>query len=575
MRLVLREYLSMVKESGELDVMVPDLLAAMGLDPLSRPATGPRQFGVDVPAVGQDASDGNRVKLFLFTIKRGNITRAVWNTGLQAVRPSLDEILDVYLQTHVRPEHVALPKKIVLVTGGELGQDVEPDWTAYIRANRTRYPQYGEVEFDFWGGDALSGLMDRYLFDEYLFPERAQKRLRKTIALADQNEDDPRQFYEFVRELLLDRGIRIDNTSGARREREKVFTLLELSLHIVFRWCEEAGNIRPAMLAAERTVLMSWKWIVDSNLTDCAITVGRFSRLLRLHRDIGGAFSEKLRAHSTIQDSLFGYGGDQVEYPTRTFEVIGLVALATIGHVYSSVRADNTSDAEQLYSRAQDLSEILEGLIRNNPGALTPRFDSHVIDVGLGLLATTLAGSAGFPMWWIEALSTRIVLATRMGRSYPVSTDSYEDLVELWEGTGKPKETLLNLSTLIPIIAEWMAVYAMKDAYQDFSRAIREDLPHTNFQMWFPDASTEEVLYTENAGYSSGATLSSIELPQSLESMQERITRIAEARSPWDELSCLRHERTELALVASRHFRMPLIPALWQDAVTTTEDVHG
>jgi hypothetical protein len=61
MRLVLREYLSMLRESGELDVLLPDLLIAMKIDPLTRPGKGMRQYGVDVPAVGPDPTDGGKI----------------------------------------------------------------------------------------------------------------------------------------------------------------------------------------------------------------------------------------------------------------------------------------------------------------------------------------------------------------------------------------------------------------------------------------------------------------------------------------------------------------------------------
>ncbi len=189
MKLLIREYLSMLKESGEIDALLPDLLLMMGIDLLSRPAVGSRQFGVDIPAVGVDPKD-NKQKLFLLTVKEGDITRSSWDTGKNAVRPSLNEILDSYLRNRVRPEHEALPKKIILATGGEIKQDVEPDWVNFTHRNTATDPKYGEIEFEFWGGDQLALLIERYFLDEYLFPESAQKHLRKTIALADQNLQD-------------------------------------------------------------------------------------------------------------------------------------------------------------------------------------------------------------------------------------------------------------------------------------------------------------------------------------------------------------------------------------------------
>ena len=241
MRLVLREYLSMLKEAGELDDLLPDLLVAMGLDPLSRPIRGIRQFGVDVSAVGADPEDGRR-KLFLFVVKQGDITRSNWDTGEQSVRPSLNEIFDTYLHTQVRPEHKDLPKKIILTTNGELRQNVEPNWAGYARKHASDHSAYGELQLEFWGADHLAILLEQYLLDEYLFPESAQKQIRKTIALADQNEEEPRFFYSLVEETLFQRGLPVDQTPSAQRKRQHALRLINLSLNIVFHWCRESGN---------------------------------------------------------------------------------------------------------------------------------------------------------------------------------------------------------------------------------------------------------------------------------------------------------------------------------------------
>lgn len=569
MRLVLREYLSMLRESGELDVLLPDLLLAMGIEPLTRPSIGTRQYGVDVTAVGPDPTDGGREKLFLFTAKRGDITRSDWDTGKQAVRPSFNEILDVYLQTYVRPEHEDLPKKIVLVAGGELVQQVEPNWTAYIRQNRN-HPHHGELEFDFWGGDTLSGFLDQHLFDEYLVPESAQKQIRKTIALADQNEDEPRHYYQFVHDLLFERDLPTGTTAADTRARLKGLILLELSLHLVFRWSQEVGNLRPALLACERATLLFWEWIVRNNLTDREATRERFARILGLHNEVGWAFAEKLRLHSTTQDSLSRYPGGRVEYPIRCFEVVGLLALTTCGLVYQSLELDG-DEADEVYARAQDTAEILEGIIRNNPGAWTPTFDGHAIDIGVGLLAVEFAGSNEFISWWLEKLALHVLHAVRIRRDYPISTDSYEDLAARSVGEGKEFDDLMNLSTLLPILAEWIAAHELEELYRTLGEGIQEDVSEADLQMWFPDEETEEVLYTQNAALASGATLHTIRLPATTEGMRQQIKDVTKRSDPWDFLSCLSQDQIVVTLIASRHYRTPLIPALWQDAIREEE----
>ena len=109
MKLIIKEYLSSLRERDELDAVLPDLLSQLGLNVYSRPGRGTRQDGVDVGAVGK--LDGEPEKVYLFTIKAGDLTRKSWNDGTpQAVRPSLEEIQDVYIPNKLPNEHCRLSR---------------------------------------------------------------------------------------------------------------------------------------------------------------------------------------------------------------------------------------------------------------------------------------------------------------------------------------------------------------------------------------------------------------------------------------------------------------------------------
>jgi hypothetical protein len=41
---------------------------------------------------------------------------------------------------------------------------------------------------------------------------------------------------------------------------------------------------------------------------------------------IGRTYFIKIQHHCHVKDELFGFGGDEIEYPLRTFEVIGILA---------------------------------------------------------------------------------------------------------------------------------------------------------------------------------------------------------------------------------------------------------
>ena len=572
MRLVLREYLSMLKESGELDALLPDLLLAMGLDPLSRPGRGPRQFGVDLPAVGIDPEDG-KLKLFLFLVKQGDITRSGWDTGEQAVRPSLNEVFDTYLRSHVRPEHNRLPKKIVLVTSGELKQNVQQNWTGYASERVGFHSIYGEIELEFWGADKLALLLEKYLVNEYLFPESSQKQIRKTIALADQNENEPRHFYALIDDSLFNRELTTEKTAGADRKRKHVLRLLNLSTNIVFHWCREAGNLRPALLCAERLLLRVWDWMRQWQMFDKS-TQEEFSSLFNTFLTVVRAYMRKIHPHCLVRDGLFAYASDELEYRIRTFELIGILGELGMVLAYQVASSDDDETSRSLFQEGAAVIQTLASLIENNPSALTPCFDEHSIDIGLGLLAFTAFGANGQAAAWVVQLGLRTVFSFRLGRHFPVSSDSYDDLVALKFDEGVSGKELMQLSTLVPLLADWFAVLELQGDYGEFRKAVVNYLANTNLQMWFPDEGTEEVLYRSNAAFRGGTVLDSILLPERLNDLRARIVRLWE-RSVFEKLSCIEKGWPILGLIASRHFRTPLMPEYWQMSMTPIPDPSG
>ena len=137
MKLVLAQYLASLKERHELDVIMPDLLSEIGLNVISRPTRGTRQYGVDVAAVG--ILPGSVRSLYLLSIKPGNLGRVGWDTGEQALRPSLNEIRDVYIEKHIPKSYKDLPVVVVLCLA--------------------RLPQLSHEFDDFWSFDSRSSLI--------------------------------------------------------------------------------------------------------------------------------------------------------------------------------------------------------------------------------------------------------------------------------------------------------------------------------------------------------------------------------------------------------------------------------
>ena len=183
MKLILSQYLLTLKERNEFDLLLPDLLLAMGYVSLSRPQTGTREYGVDLAVVGVNPDD-NVKELLLLIIKKGDLGRRDWDIGPQSVRQSLNDVLDVYLKTHIEPTHAPLRKTIILATTGSLKRDVQLNWNGYIEENASR------ANFEFWGGDKVALLMEKYMLDEHIFTSEDRVLLRKSLALAADGDYD-------------------------------------------------------------------------------------------------------------------------------------------------------------------------------------------------------------------------------------------------------------------------------------------------------------------------------------------------------------------------------------------------
>ena len=81
--------------------------------------------------------------------------------------------------------------------------------------------------------------------------------------------------------------------------------------------------------------------------------------------------------------------------------------------------------------------------------------------------------------------------------------------------------------------------------------------------LWFPDESTENFLYSTNAGYASGVGLS-LSLHQSINDMRQRIIRLHDDRKRvYEQISCMAYGWFSLIAIASRHFQTPVMPFLW------------
>ncbi|MBD0014575.1 hypothetical protein [Klebsiella pneumoniae] len=144
-QLVLSHYLAGLRERNELDVLLPELLKAMGHNVLSRPQVGPGQAGVDVLSTktGADGID----EVYVYIIKFGNVGRADLYGGPQSIDPSIREACNDFLRNRLPEPLKPLRKRIVLVSNGVLLQEAQAGFAAQTADIATR----PLCSLEFWG----------------------------------------------------------------------------------------------------------------------------------------------------------------------------------------------------------------------------------------------------------------------------------------------------------------------------------------------------------------------------------------------------------------------------------------
>ena len=562
MKIVLRDYLAKLRESGELDVLVADLLLNMRIEPKSKPQRGVRQYGVDIAAVGKDIEDNGKQKLFLITIKAGDITRNDWDGNQSnAVRPSLNEIKDVYLKKLVDNSQKDLAKKIVLCCGGILRQEVVNNWTGYVDDNNNP----GQLEYVLWSGETLALLIEKYFLNEYLFPPENQSMMRKALALLDQNEQEPVFFYRLIEQILFGSESPTNSSEKSYKKQLKILRLVSLCLGVVAKWSLDVKNTRPALLCAERVLLRTWDFMRQHELLGYTPARKIYNRLYKQYLATSLAYAKRIRPVCVTKDGLANYSShaEAVEYPLRVFELIGFLSTLGISNLTCSQEANRDEHEEGVCIAA----DTLAALIKNNLAAFAPRYDDHSIEIALGLFLLFRTRRTDEALGWMRELYHRITLAYHFGEYFPVASDNYEDLVDMEFGRNAPKEQLMNLSTLLPTVAEWYAIVGEQDEYAAFREAVNSSCEEVNLQLWYPDSETESWLYKKNAGFDTGKSCYSISLPADIDELRDTMRgRLAEQIS-FFQLSCIKRDFPVLGLIASRHFRTPVIPAYWQQLI--------
>lgn len=559
MKLVIAEFLRTLKERDELDRLLPDLLVEMGYVPLARPQTGNRQFGVDLAVRGKDPRSGIE-ELLLAVIKKGDIGRAEWDGGAQSVRQSINEILDVYLKSHVEPPDKGKAVRIVVAANGELKQVVQASWCGFIADVQPR------ATVEFWGIDQLAELIETYLLDEHVFRDDDRKQLRRALALSGDRDYDRRDLHRlFLRTLGLSSTGEIETPLKNGKPLLKALRIVSFSAHAFASWALAEGDAKQGLRAMERALLWSWHRLqLADEATRTEAMAEAFGTLWNGYLVACKNFFERVQPHCYTEDALLGYGGDSSELSVIAFDLIG--TLSTIGLSQLLVTSADGVELEIRSGQARIVADALFSLIGNNGICSSPCLDRHSQDITLALTLLLLSDHIDHATNWLEKLVRNIDYSYKVKKYVPICTDSLDDLPEEsgWNGE-QASERLMNTSWTLATLAGWSAVLDQNDRYELLAKECRESYPGVCVQLWHPDEALYKHLYFGPAHFDCGASEAPIDLPERADAWRDHIRTIlaSDQISIAEASPAARAGIPVLDLIACRHFSSPIPPVFW------------
>lgn len=562
MKIILKEYLASIKERGDLDKsVIPNLLSEIGLRVLNTPMIGTRQNGVDIAAVGKIKNKDNQQYLYLFCIKAGNISRNDWSSGPQAVRPELEEIKDVYIRSNIAREYQHLPIKICLCCGGELEETILTNWSGYTNNNTTDLISYEE-----WNGDRLADLMMQCLLARELLDEEPRRNFQKAVAMVN----EPSACYDytnaFLRNLLL-------GEFSSRKDQLLRLRQSFICLHAVIAWSDEAKNLEGAYKVSELGVMLCWgsvrKDVFKKKPTkhDRALTT-LLDQFLKLYLSTSDKYLKKtVYSHGDDLHALSAAvtSAGPVDVNLAMFELLGRIAVRGIwtDH-FSRLFSESDPDISKEFLDSTDSTiDKMISVINSNPTLCSPIKDDHMIEISLVMYLANLTNSAFRFLPWLHSITDRTTFALTTNFFYPTCIQEYGELIR------HPKsadQSYLNEacagSILYPYLYCWIQHTTNdKQHIEEFVNRLNLKIPNCNHQAWFPDETSDNLIWHGNTYH--GVCISGLSPENGIEAVSEKLNSAIQACTAINEISAVKVGLTPLLLTALRHYRLPIPPNFW------------
>jgi hypothetical protein len=477
-QLVLSHYLAGLRERGELDALLPELLKAMGHSVLARPQIGVSEAGIDVVSTKED--DNGVVEVFLFVIKFGDIGRDDFYVGRQGVEPSIREASNDFVRNRLPEPLKLLRKRIVLVTNGVLKSEIQAGFSA-LSHSVAECPQ---CSLEFWGTDQLTPLIEQYLFDETLLLSKGKSNLRAALAGLEESDAAINRFVRFIESCFETEE---DESAKGKATRKKKFlrrcAAASMGWSVFLVWGQSEGNLKPGVVVGEYLTLRMWAEGVRTGFSKDKAFVERLEAIMFLQVRALLEYFDKVMPQLLCRRALLARRPDRLLYAELVFDEMGRLATLLL-----LLQRMPKQDEIRNQIRIQLLS-----LVNEHTGCRLPIYDGQTIDLTLLLVALMGESDWSNAQRILSDVTSRLHHALRTGRYLPVDTDLLEDAVALNVTGEAGARDFFETSSLVPALATIAALIRDGETLKYLLNDVQPLLENVTLERWFPDASLETL----------------------------------------------------------------------------------
>lgn len=556
MKQLIKEYLGSLGERDELDILLPELLSHIGMHVYSEPRTRGRQHGVDIAAAGRfpgDASD----KVYLLSVKAHDLTRSAWDGDVDALRSSLNEIIDTYLMQTLPAEYQSLPKVICICVGGGIVQQVQDDVNCYIKAQKGRIPN---LEYQLWDSDRIAGLIEQHYISERLLISSITTKLGRCVALPDEVEYFIANFKDMAKEIF--------DSGTSARTKDPAFhgVCLNLCLAVLLHHGEVSENVDAVYRAAEIAQVAVWNHLELWN-PKCADRNRRllvFDRTFNLYVSVGKIYASHITPclSEPFRFALSVVGAqDEVDVNLKAFDVLGrLSSLALSVDGYQEKLPEGDGRKTPLAEFSNQLIDLVLKMLENVHTLATPMLECQLSAISAAISCLTRKDRSDVVYKWVERLANSLCGCVMLRKGFPTIDRDYEHLLD--HVHDEHDETYIHdawpASELIPYLLYLSSRNGWGNVYKKMMEVVGL-LPKTTLQIWFPDKDIERH-YADDQIVRSGLMLYAFDIANE----KRFIDQIEQAINQYPiSFSTDRTPYTGLPYAAFRQALMPLPPQLW------------